>query len=185
MKQFIPGRVISGLGFVLMIGSFGCTSGTTSKTTEKKLTRPNILWIVADDLGTDLGCYGDSLVYTPNLDKLASEGVRYVNFYTVSAVCSPSRSTLITGMYPVSIEAHQHRTRYKKPLPEGIEPITKYFREAGYFTCNGDFRNSENPGKTDYNFVADSIFDGTDWSQREDEQPFLPRYRFFIHTGHF
>ncbi len=107
MKQFIPGRVISGLGFVLMIGSFGCTSGTTSKTTEKKLTRPNILWIVADDLGTDLGCYGDSLVYTPNLDKLASEGVRYVNFYTVSAVCSPSRSTLITGMYPVSIEVFQ------------------------------------------------------------------------------
>ncbi len=179
MKLFIPGRVILGLGFVFMIGSFGCTSGTISKTTEKKLIRPNILWIVADDLGTDLGCYGDSLVYTPNLDKLAREGVRYINFYTVTAVCSPSRSTLITGMYPVSIEAHQHRTRYKKPLPEGIDPITKYFREAGYFTCNGDFRNSEKSGKTDYNFVADSIFDGTDWSQREDGQPFFAQVQIF------
>ena len=159
--MFRKKREINRLIYLLIIGLMSCSINSDNEKADK---RPNILWIVADDLSTNLGCYGDSLVYTPNLDKLAREGVRYVNFYTVAAVCSPSRSTLITGMYPVSIEAHQHRTRYKKPLPEGIEPITKYFREAGYFTCNGDFRNSEKPGKTDYNFVADSIFDGTDWA---------------------
>lgn len=142
-------------------------------------TRPNILWIVADDLGADLGCYGEKAVYTPNLDRLAGEGIRYENFFTVTAVCSPSRSSLITGMYPTSINCHQHRTRYKKPLPESVRPITHYFREAGYFTFNGDFRDPEKPGKQDYNFIADSIYDGTDWSQRKEGQPFFGQIQIF------
>ena len=54
--------------------------------------KPNILWIVADDLGADLGCYGDSLVYTPNLDQLACEGVKYNHFYTVTSPSLLSRS---------------------------------------------------------------------------------------------
>ena len=111
--------------------------------------RPNILWIVADDLGTDLGCYGEQGVRTPNIDRFASEGTRFTNFFTVTAVCSPSRSTLVTGMYPVAIDAHQHRTQYKKPLPYPVRPITHYFREAGYFTFNGDFSDREKPGKQD------------------------------------
>ncbi|MEM1407401.1 MAG: sulfatase-like hydrolase/transferase, partial [Bacteroidota bacterium] len=64
----------------------------------------NVLWIVSDDLGVDLGCYGNSAVSTPNLDQFAKESVRYTNFYTSTPVCSPSRSGLITGMYPVSID---------------------------------------------------------------------------------
>lgn len=162
--------------YLLLTGMIGCSGNPDN---EKADNNPNILWIVADDLGTDLGCYGNTLVYTPNLDKLASNGIRYNNFYTVTAVCSPSRSSLITGMYPVSINAHQHRTRYKKPLPVGIAPITKYFREAGYFTSNGNFRDSEKPGKTDYNFLADSIYDGTDWSQRKDGQPFFSQIQIY------
>ncbi|MFC2124355.1 sulfatase [Bacteroidota bacterium] len=141
--------------------------------------RPNILWIVADDLGADLGCYGEDAVYTPNLDKLATQGIRYENFFTVTAVCSPSRSSLITGMYPTSIDCHQHRTRYKKPLPDGVMPITHYFRNAGYFTFNGDFRDTEKPGKQDYNFIAENIYDGTDWTQRKEEQPFFGQIQIF------
>lgn len=87
----------------------------------------NILWIVADDLGTDVGCYGDSLVKTPNLDQFSQEAELFTNFYSVSAVCSPSRSALITGMYPTAIGAHQHRTTYQKELPDGIVPITHFF----------------------------------------------------------
>ena len=68
---------------------------------------------------------------------------------------------MITGMYPTSIDCHQHRTRYKKSLPDGIYPVTKYFKDAGYFTSNGDFRNINKEGKQDYNFEADSILDGT------------------------
>ena len=165
---------------LLLCSIFLQTACTGSKKQNNQGTlHPNILWIVADDLGTDLGCYGNSLIYTPNLDKFASKGVMYNNFFTVTAVCSPSRSALITGMYSVSINAHQHRTRYKQPLPEGIAPITKYFREAGYFTSNGNYRNSEKPGKTDYNFIADSIYDGTDWSQRKDGQPFFSQIQIY------
>ncbi len=185
MKSALPIiiRKITGISLVfpLILLLTNC-SGNQAKKTEQEPARPNILWIVADDLGTDLGCYGDTLIYTPNLDKLASQGVLYTNFYTVTAVCSPSRSTLITGMYPVSIGTHQHRTRYKKPLPEGISPITYYFRNAGYFTSNGTYSNKNKPGKRDYNFVADSIFDGTDWTQRKENQPFFSQIQ--IHFPH-
>ena len=144
------------------------------------ISRPNILWIVADDLGPDLASYGNENVYTPNLDKLASEGVRHTNFFTITAVCSPSRSALITGMYPGSISSHQHRTQFKNPLPEGICPITQYFKEAGYFTSNGTFEAKDKKGKKDYNFIADSIFDGTDWSQRQKDQPFFSQIQIFF-----
>jgi arylsulfatase A-like enzyme len=149
---------------------------------EVQKQKPNILWIVADDLGTDIGCYGEDAVHTPNLDQFASEGMQYNNFFTVTAVCSPSRSALITGMYPTSIRSHQHRTRYKDSLPDGIRTITHYFREAGYFTCNGNADNMNEPGKQDYNFLADSIYDGTDWRQREEGQRFFAQVQ--IHWPH-
>ena len=121
---------------ILLIGTIGCQRNH-EKEKAKTEFQLDILWIVADDLGTDLGCYGDSLIYTPNLDQLATEGVKYNHFYTVTAVCSPSRSTMITGMYPTSINCHQHRTRYKNPLPDDIYLGTKYFKNAGYFTSTG------------------------------------------------
>jgi arylsulfatase A-like enzyme len=152
------------------LGLLFISCGTEEESHKEK---PNILWIVADDLGTDLGCYGEGNVRTPNLDRFALEGIRYSNFFTVTAVCSPSRSALITGMYPVSIHAHQHRTRFKKPLPAPVQPVTHLFREAGYFTFNGDFSDPEKPGKQDYNFIADSLYDGTHWSQCPGGMPFF------------
>ena len=113
--------------FLLVCLTAACTAPESAETSE--VSRPNILWIVADDLGTDLGCYGDALVHTPNLDRLAQQGTLYSNLYTVTAVCSPSRSALITGMYPVSINAHQHRTYDKDSLPEPVRPITAYFQK--------------------------------------------------------
>ncbi len=120
---------------VIVLSALSCNR--QSNKIENNPGKPNILWIVADDLGTDLGCYGDSLIYTPNLDKLDNVEVKYNHFYTVTAVCSPSRSNMITGMYPTSINCHQHRTRYKNPLPDGIYLVTKYFKNAGYFTSTG------------------------------------------------
>ena len=137
--------------------------------------RPNILWIVADDLGTDLGCYGTSLVQTPYLDKFASESILYSNLFSVGAVCSPSRSALVTGMYPVSINSHQHRPRERDTLPTGIQPISAYFRAQGYFVTNGSSGNPKSYGKTDYNFAHNQreLHDGSDWSQRKPGQPFF------------
>jgi uncharacterized sulfatase len=60
--------------------------------------KPNILWLIAEDLGPELGCYGTQQVWTPNLDRLAAEGVRYTRAYTTAPVCSASRSAFMTGM---------------------------------------------------------------------------------------
>lgn len=86
-----------------------------------------------DDLGLDIGYYGENTVNTHNIDAVVSEGMRFDQLYTVAAVCSVSRSALITGMYPVSINSHQHRTRFKDSLPDPVRPITDYFKGAGYF----------------------------------------------------
>lgn len=181
---------------ILTLGVISCLQGSRELEEEGTLqiekSKPNILWIVADDLGTDLGCYGVPLVKTPNIDKLASQAIVFTNFHTVAAVCSPSRSALITGMYPVSINCHQHRTREeaKQKLPEGIKTLTEYFEENGYFTFNGSYENKEKPGKQDYNFLTDyKIYDGTDWSQREEGQPFFGQiqihypHRAFVHDS--
>jgi len=140
--------------------------------------RPNILWIIAEDFCPDLGCYGHPLVKTPNIDKLASEGVRYTNAFTTSPVCSASRSGFMTGMYQTSIGAHQHRTPNKKPLPPNVRVITDYFGTAGYFTCNCGGGNWQRRGKTDFNFEAKRPFDGTDWRRRKPGQPFYAQVNF-------
>ncbi len=170
-------KFVSGL-IILVVSLFACTD----QPKDNESLKPNILWIIADDLGADLGCYGTPLVKTPNLDKLASEGARYTSLFTVTAVCSPSRSSLITGMYPVSIDCNQHRTNDKKPLPDGVRPVTEYFREADYFVSNGSVTNRDKPGKQDYNFLAENIYDGTDWSQRNPGQPFFSQIQ--IHGPH-
>lgn len=141
----------------------------------------NILWIVADDLGTDLGCYGNDLIYTPNLDALSKESIRYTNLFTTTAVCSPSRSGLITGMYPVTLGVHQHRTQFKKQLPDSVRPITEYFKEAGFIVTNGKGNEDDKGGKTDYNFEAKAsdLYDTGHWSKRAIAQRFFSQVQIF------
>ncbi|MBD3275844.1 MAG: sulfatase-like hydrolase/transferase [Candidatus Marinimicrobia bacterium] len=157
----------------------GCAAGATSQ--------PNILWLDAEDLSPDLGCYGTDLVHTPNLDRLASEGVLFENAFTTSPVCSPSRTSMITGVHQTTLGAHHHRplSHYKDgvtvPLPEDVRPITAYLREAGYFCTNGEALTDGERGKLGYSFDYDrfeSIFDGTDWTQREEGQPFFAEIHF-------
>ena len=68
-------------------------------------TRPNVLWIVGDDMGFEIGAYGDPLARTPNLDRLASEGVRFTNAFSTAGVCAPSRVAMITGTFATTIGA--------------------------------------------------------------------------------
>ena len=142
--------------------------------------RPNILWIIAEDLSLELGCYGEKLVKTPNIDKLASQGARYTNAFVTCPVCSPSRSAFMTGMYQTSIGCHQHRShRYEEyKLPEPVKVITEYFRQAGYFTSNCAGLNWDKSGKTDFNFKYKKPYDGTDWRQRGQGQPFFAQINF-------
>lgn len=141
-------------------------------------SRPNIIWIMTEDMSPEMSCYGYPYVQTPNLDKLASQGLRFTNVYATSPVCSPSRSALITGMYQTSIGAHHHRSHRKDGyhLPAPVKPFTEYLKAAGYYTVNtslkADGSLTYKPGKTDYNFVTDtSPFDGADWRQRQPGQP--------------
>ena len=145
--------------------------------------RPNILWLISEDTSPDLACYGTPLVKTPNLDRLAGQGVRYENAFAAAPVCSPARSAMMTGMYQTAIGAHQHRSHRKDgyTLPEPVEVITAYFRRAGYFTANV---RTAAPGvrgtcKTDFNFKPRTQpFDGADWSQRKPGQPFFAQVNF-------
>ncbi|MEM7015942.1 MAG: sulfatase [Pseudomonadota bacterium] len=113
--------------------------------------RPNILWIYIEDQDPRYGCYGEQLVDTPNIDALADLGVVFERAYAPAPVCSPSRSGVITGCYPIRIGVHvQRSSRFPGEeiyLPEGIKTVPELFRDAGYFTFNN--------GKDDYNFVYD------------------------------
>ena len=151
--------------------------------------RPNILWINMDDLGIELGCYNNKDVKTPNIDRLASQGILYSDCFAASPVCSPSRSSMITGMYPTSINSIDHRTMAKTKLPDGINPITEYFKNAGYFCTNGSGQNMSLEGKSDYNFIVSNLYDDTDWSKRAKGQPFFAQvqitqpHRVFAHDS--
>ena len=131
--------------------------------------RPNILWISAEDLSPDLGCYGDAYARTPNLDRFAAQGTRFTNAFATSPVCAPSRSAIITGMYPTSIGT-MHMRSQSVPPPQ-VKCFPEYLRAAGYYCTNN--------AKTDYNFPApvtawDENSGRAHWRNRPDKnQPFF------------
>jgi len=150
--------------------------------------RPNILWILSEDISPDLSCYGTPAVQTPNLDNLARAGIRFANAFTTSPVCSPSRSAMITGMYQTSIGTHHHRSHRDDgyTLPKPVRLITEYFHQAGYFTANVTTAapGVQGSGKTDFNFQFKNAFDGNDWGQRKTNQPFFAQLSISVtHRG--
>src|SRR5688500_4966276 len=106
--------------------------------------RPNVLWITSEDNSPYLGCYGDRLAQTPNLDRLAEQGVRYRRAFANAPVCSTARTTLITGMYASSLGVQHHRSNV--PIPQQFKLYPEYLREAGYYCTNNV--------KTDYNVAG-------------------------------
>jgi len=147
--------------------------------------RPNILWLIAEDFSPDLGCCGTTEVSTPNLDKLAGQGVRYTRCFTTAPVCSASRSAFMTGMYQTTIGAHNHRSHRDDgyQLPAGVRVLTDWLRDAGYFTANVRELPAEfgfrGAGKTDWNFTyTGQPFDSDKWSDLKTHQPFYAQVNF-------
>jgi N-sulfoglucosamine sulfohydrolase len=112
---------------------------------------PNIILIVSEDHGQDLECYGNNVVKTPNIDYLADHGIKFNNAYTTYSVCSPSRGSILTGLYPhqngqMGLATHKFR------MYEGIKTLPKYLREAGYHSgCIGKIHvNPESEIPWDY-----------------------------------
>ena len=118
---------------------------------ETTAAKPNVLWIDIDDQSPWFSAYGEDLVDTPNIDALAAQGVLFERAYAPTPVCSPTRSSLITGSYVIRIGAHDHRSSrvpgYQIHLPEGVVTVPELFRQAGYETYNAS--------KDDFNFIYD------------------------------
>lgn len=146
-------------------------------------TKPNILWLIAEDMSPHFGCYGEKAIQTPNVDKLAAGGVLIERAFVTGPICSPSRSALITGMYQTSIGAHHHRSGVgteKIHLPADVPLVPRLFQQAGYHTSNSGYYPATKKGKTDYNFEFDpGIYDGTDWKTRKAGQPFFAQIQLF------
>jgi len=140
------------------------------------LGRPNILWITCEDMSPNMGCYGDDYAVTPNLDRLAAEGIRYRQAFSHAGVCAPSRSGLITGVYPTSLGSHHMRCT--ATLPGFIKCFPEILRNAGYFCTNHS--------KTDYNFpVPKGAWDvaggkNAHWRNRKAGQPFFSVFNLTI-----
>jgi uncharacterized sulfatase len=137
--------------------------------------RPNFLWLSTEDMSPDMGCYGDPYARTPNLDRFAAQGVRFTNAFTVAGVCAPSRSGIITGMYPTTIGTHHMRSQGVPP--PYVKCFTEYLRAAGYYCANN--------AKTDYNFAApitawDESSNRAHWRNRDKGQPFFAVFNNLI-----
>ncbi len=97
----------------------------------RDLRKPNVLLICVDDLKPTLGCYGDRLARSPNIDRLAARGMRFDRAYCNQAVCSPSRNALLTGMRPTSLGIYDLGTNFRKAAPDAVT-LPQYFKQHGY-----------------------------------------------------
>ena len=166
-----------------------CDASYQASKEQPSLSTPNILWLVAEDLSPIIPAFGDDTVATPNLDRLATEGVRYTRVFSTSGVCAPSRAALATGMYQNRIGAQHMRTTnvsgfgidglvpYEAVPPPFVKMHSQYFREAGYYTSNN--------AKEDYQFrKAVTAWDDSSltahWRNREPGQPFFSVFNFNI-----
>lgn len=152
--------------------------------TPPPITRPNIVWILVDDMSPHLSCYGETSIRTPHLDQMAAHGTRFTRAFVTGPICSISRSALMTGCYQTTIGCQNHRSgtaRFPIDLPAGLKPVPQLLREAGYHASNVSFQDFMKAGgnvgiaKTDYNFVWDraATYETNHWAAREAGKPFF------------
>ena len=186
MKRFSH-IILLGISFYLLLIACNNKPPETDNSTAEK---PNILWLVAEDLSPYIPPFGDSTIQTPHLSRLAAEGVRYTHFFSVSGVCSPSRAALATGMYPSSIGAHHMRTLFQQPAakamgiinyecvpPPEVKMVSQIMRENGYYCTNN--------AKEDYQFFKtvtawdeSSVY--AHWRNRPEGKPFFSIFNFGV-----
>ena len=135
--------------------------------------KPNFLWISCEVLSPHLGCFGDKNAITPNLDRFSKEAVRYTKAFTVAPVCAPSRSGIITGMYPSTLGSTPMRST--AIMPDFVKLFPEYLRQAGYYCTNNS--------KEDYNTkTPKTVWDASNknarWKNRSDNKPFFTVFNF-------
>ncbi len=180
--------------FLYIAVSALCLTAFKKEVKQTSTPKPNIVWIVCEDMSPHLSSYGDKIVKTPNLDRLASEGVRYTNAFTTAGVCAPSRNAIITGRYQTANGGHHMRTTaasglskdaypenfkpYSTLLPADVQPYPHYLRQAGYYCSNNS--------KEDYQFESsptmwDESSNKAHWRNRQDKsQPFFSIFNLMV-----
>ncbi|PCJ92311.1 MAG: sulfatase [Flavobacteriaceae bacterium] len=173
--------------------SLFCICCSEEKKAEVVEQQPNIVWFVAEDQSPDFfPMYGDSTISLPSLESLAQDGVVFTNAYAPVPVCAPTRSAIITGMYPTTLGTHNMRTynayttenqpeieipSYSPIVPQGTKMFTEYLRKAGYYCTNN--------AKEDYNFKSlESAWDVSSndghWRNRPEDAPFFSVFNYNI-----
>ncbi len=125
MKTFL--MIFGWIAFV----TFDCWSQEPQATSLKTGQRPNVLFIAVDDLRPELGCYGSTIVKSPNIDRLAATGVTFTRAYCQQAVCNPSRASLMTGLRPDTIKVWDLQTDFRTAKPDAVT-LTQQFMQNGY-----------------------------------------------------
>jgi arylsulfatase A-like enzyme len=161
------GRAARRFGAFALVAAF---IGAGDRATAREDERPNFLLITCEDMGPDLGCFGDETAITPRLDALAAEGVRYTRAFATAPVCSPARTALFFSRYQASLGGSNHRSRPK--VGDEIDGFAALLRDAGYFTANGpklDINADE------HRALAARAFDsgGGWWDEARGERPFM------------
>ncbi len=181
MGKFISFRVLKTaflvtLSFNIMSNSYAGSARTNITTTLEK--KPNIIWLITEDNSKHyLKLYDESGAKMPTIEKLAKNGLIFDNAFSNSPVCSTARSTLATGLYGSRLGTMNHRSYKKVSMPEGLNPLSKILKQAGYYTTNNV--------KTDYNFNDDHTLwsqssKTANWRNREAGQPFFHVQTFAI-----
>lgn len=174
---------IIGLGLGCQTQSDQVADGTDPES--RVVDRPNILWLVTEDMGQYIPPFGDSTIETPNLSRLAAEGITYTHLFSPSGVCAPSRASIATGMYHSSIGASHMRTTsytevtglppYEAMPPAEAKMMSEILRAHGYYCTNNN--------KQDYQFKApvtawDENGTFAHWRNRQADQPFFSIFNF-------
>ncbi len=147
-----------------------------------EVEKPNILWVLVEDMSQDLGCYGNELVTTPNIDQLAEMGMRFENVFTTGPACSPSRTALNTGVYQTTLGAYHMRypDELMPVLPDAVQTLPELMRENGYFTGNIKGICGTGKGKDDWLFkTTRKTWDTQSWDELVSRQPFYGQVNMF------
>jgi arylsulfatase A-like enzyme len=152
-------KKIYNLALILLVLSAFLLHSCVSKTEVLKQTQHNILFIPVDDLRPELGCYGNKMIKTPNIDRLAGQGVAFTRAYCQQAVCSASRASLLTGLRPDSIQVWDLQSEFRTAVPDAVT-LPQFFKQNGY--------TSIGLGKTFHNIFPDTI----SWTEKPHVEGF-------------